>query len=179
MVGSDLHPKDHNSQIFTNTSMLRFHLKQDSVKGLWSDGEKRLHINKCSRTEGGIPGPEKVQWPVLKLNLVGNYRQLNSGRLHKQTGRNPLGGDVCSLMENHDLVPSLQITLRARHILGCLNAIAKSLSRSDEIQSTKWSLHWQVFKYICQKWFTPHVDLFSTSITTNSHCRYLDSRINI
>ena len=44
---SDLHPKDHNIQIFTNASNVGWdaHLEQDSVKGLWSDGEKRLHIN--------------------------------------------------------------------------------------------------------------------------------------
>ena len=42
-----------------------------------------------------------------KPNSLGCYRQLNSSSLHKQTRRNPLGGDVCSPVENHDLVPSL------------------------------------------------------------------------
>ena len=51
------------------------------------------------------------------------------------------------------------ITLRAWHILGCLNVMA-DLSRSNQVQSTEWSLH-PVFKQICQKWFTPHVDLFA------------------
>ena len=32
------------------------------------------------------------------------------------------------------------------------------------MQSTEWSLHPQVFKQICQKWFTPHVDLFATHL---------------
>ena len=31
-------------------------------------------------------------------------------------------------------------------------------------QSTEWSLHPQVFKQICHKWFTPHVDLFATRL---------------
>ena len=38
------------------------------------------------------------------------------------------------------------------------------LSRSNQVQSTEWSLHLQVFKQICQKWFTPHVDLFATHL---------------
>ena len=42
-----------------------------------------------------------------KPNSVGFYRQLDSSSLHKQTRRNPLGSDVCSPVENHDLVPSL------------------------------------------------------------------------
>ena len=57
-----------------------------------------------------------------------------------------------------------QITLKARHIPGCLNVMANILSRSNQVQSTEWSLHPQVFKQICQKWFTPHVDLFATCL---------------
>ena len=57
-----------------------------------------------------------------------------------------------------------QITLKARHIPGCLNVMAGLLSRSNQVQSTEWSLHPQVFKQICQKWFTPHVDLFATHL---------------
>ena len=50
------------------------------------------------------------------------------------------------------------ITLKARHVMTDL------LSRSNQVQSTEWSLHPQVFKQICQKWFTPHVDLFATHL---------------
>ena len=56
-----------------------------------------------------------------------------------------------------------QITLKARHIPGCLNVMA-DLSRLNQVQSTQWSLHPQVFKQICHKWFTPHVDLFATGV---------------
>ena len=49
------------------------------------------------------------------------------------------------------------ITLKARHIRGCLNVMADLLSRSNQVQSTEWSLHLQVFKQICQKWFTSHL----------------------
>ena len=56
------------------------------------------------------------------------------------------------------------ITLKARHIPGCLNVMADLLSMSNQVQSTEWSLHPQVFKQICQKWFTPHIDLFGTHL---------------
>ena len=59
------------------------------------------------------------------------------------------------------------ITLKARHIPGCLNVMADILSRSNQGQSTEWSLHPQVFKQICQMWFTPHVDLFTTHLNHN------------
>ena len=68
--------------------------------------------HKCSRAEGGLSGPSKVQGPVSKPNSVGCYRKLNSSRLNKQTSRNALGGDVRSPVENHDLVPSLQDTFQ-------------------------------------------------------------------
>ena len=51
------------------------------------------------------------------------------------------------------------ITLKARHIPGCLNVMANLLSRSNNVQSTKWSLHPQVFK---QKWCRENLVDFST-----------------
>ena len=57
-----------------------------------------------------------------------------------------------------------QRTLKARHIPGCLNVMADLLSRSNQVQSTEWSLHPQVFEQIFLKWFTPHVDLFVTHL---------------
>ena len=47
MRGADLHPKDHSIQLFTDISNEGWgaHLDQTSTKGLWSDQEKRLHIN--------------------------------------------------------------------------------------------------------------------------------------
>ena len=51
---------------------------------------------------------------MSKPNSVGCYRQLNSSSLHKQARRNPLGGDVCSPVENHDLVPSLQDNIKSQ-----------------------------------------------------------------
>ena len=102
MKGADLHPKDHSIQLFTDASNEGWgaHLQQTSTKGLWSQGKKSTH--KCSRAECSFSSPSKVQGPVSKPDSAGCYGQLNGTSLHKQTRRNPLGGDVCSPVENHD-----------------------------------------------------------------------------
>ena len=40
--------------------------------------------------------------------------QLNSGSLHKQTRRNSLSRDVCSPVEDHDMVPSLSHNIKSQ-----------------------------------------------------------------
>ena len=47
MKGSDLHPKDHSIQLFTDASNEGWgtHLEQSSTQGLWSPQAKGLHIN--------------------------------------------------------------------------------------------------------------------------------------
>ena len=107
MKGPDLHPKDHSIQLFTDASNEGWgaYLDQRSTKGLWSDQEKRLHIN--PRVEGGLTGPSKFQGPVPGPNSSSCNGQLDSGSLHKQTRRNSLSRDVRSPVEDHDLVPPL------------------------------------------------------------------------
>ena len=139
------------------------HLDQKFYKGsVVRSGKKATHI--CPRIEGGLPGPSRLQGPVPESNSVSCNGQLNSGSLHQQQGGTH-SAEMCALLwkittwGHHYL-----ITLKARHVLGCLNVMADLLSRSNQVQSTEWSLHPQVFKQICQKWFTPHVDLFATHL---------------
>ena len=127
---------------------------------LCRQGKKATH--KCSGAEGAFSGPSKVQRPVSGPNSVDCYRQLNSSSIHKQTRRNSV--EMCTLLWNiMTWCHHYQITLKARHIPGCLNVMA-DLSRSNQVQSTEWSLHPQVFKQICHKRFTPHVDVFATRL---------------
>ena len=42
--------------------------------------------------------------------------------------------------------------------------LADLVSRSNQVKSTEWSLHPQMFKQIFLKWLTPHVDLFATRL---------------
>ena len=124
-------------------------------------GKKTTH--KCFRAEDGFPGPSKVQGPVSKPNSVGCYRQLNNSSLHKQGGSH--SAEMCALLwKIMTLCHHYQIALKAKHIPGCLNVMADLLSRSNQVQSTEWSLHPQVFKQICHKWSTPHVNLFATHL---------------
>ena len=58
--GTDLHPKDHSIQLFTDASNKGWgaHLEQSSTKGLWSEQEKRLHINVLELK--AVSGPSSV-----------------------------------------------------------------------------------------------------------------------
>ena len=114
MKGVDLHPKDHSIQLFTDASNEGWgaHLEQTHTKGLVRQGKMATH--KCSRAEGGFSDPSKAQGPVSKPNSASCFRQLHSSGLHKQTRRNPLGGDVRSPVENHYLVPSLQDNIKSQ-----------------------------------------------------------------
>ena len=75
-------------------------------------GKKATH--KRPRIEGGLTGPSKLQGPVPEPNSASSYRQLNSGSLHKQTRRNSLRRDVCSPVEDYDLVPSLSHNIESQ-----------------------------------------------------------------
>ena len=90
--------------------------------------------------------------------------QLNSGSLLKQTRRNSLSGDVHALVENHDMVPSLSHNIESQthsRVPECdgrpsvqvkPSAVNRMVTASAGVQQ------------ICQKWFTPHVDLFATHL---------------
>ena len=75
-------------------------------------GKKATH--KRPRIEGGLPGPSKLQGPLPEPNSASCNGQLNSGSLHKQTRRNSLCRDVCSPVEDHDLVPSLSHNIESQ-----------------------------------------------------------------
>ena len=132
MKGADLHPKDHSIQLFTDASNEGWgaHLDQNSTKGLVRSGKKATHI--CPRIEGGLPGPSRLQGPVPESNSVSCDGQLNSGSLHQQQGGTH-SAEMCALLwkimtwGHHYL-----ITLKARHVLGCLNVMADLLSRSNQ-----------------------------------------------
>ena len=51
-----------------------------------------------------------------------------------------------------------QVTLKARHIPGRLNVIA----RLGQTIQMEWSLHPEVFQAICPQWHQPQVNLFAT-----------------
>ena len=95
---SDLHPKDHNIQMFINAAKVGWgtHLQQDSVKSLWSDWEKKAK-HKCSRTEASIPGPETVQGPVSESDrIVAGYSSTVVPCINKLGGTH--SAEMCALL---------------------------------------------------------------------------------
>ena len=105
----------------------------------------------------------KLQGPVSEPNNASCNGQLNNGSVYKQTRRNSLRRDVCSPMEDHDLVPSLSHNTESQ-THSRVSVMVDLLSRSNQVQSTEWSLSPQVLKQICKNWFTPHIDLFATHL---------------
>ena len=145
MRGADLHLKDHSIQLFTDASNEGWgaHLDQSSIKGLWSEREKRLHINVLELKAVSLALRSFKDQYQNQTVLVATVAYIN-----KQGGTH--SAEMCTLLWkimtwcNH-----CHITLKVRHIPGCLNVMADLLSRSNQVQSTEWSLHPQVFKQIC------------------------------
>ena len=158
MKDADLHPKDHSIQLFTDASNEGWgaHLEQTSTKGLWSGREKRLHINVLELERFKDQCQNQTVLVATDNSTVVAY-------INKQGGTH--SADMCALLwKIMTRCHHYKITLKARHIPGCLNVMADLLSRSNQVQSTEWSLHPQLFKQICHKWFTPHVNLFATRL---------------
>ena len=165
MKGADLHPKDHSIQLFTDASNEGWgaHLDQNSTKGLWSEREKRLHINVLELKAVSLALRDFKDQCQNQTVLVATDNSTVVAYINKQGGTH--SAEMCALLwKIMTWCHHYHITLKARHIPGCLNVMADLLSRSNQVQSTEWSLHPQVFKQICQKWFTPHVDLFATHL---------------
>ena len=100
-------------------------------------GKKVTH--KHPRIEVGRPGPSKLQGPVPEPNSASCNGQLNSGSLLKQTRTH--SAEMCALLWNiMTWCHHYHITLKARHIPGCLNVMADILSRSNQEHSIEWPL---------------------------------------
>ena len=85
-------------------------------------GQKATH--KCSRAEGGFSGPSKAQGPVSNQTvLVATDNPTVVAYINKQGGT--LLAEMCALLWKIMIwCHHYQITLKARHIPGCLNVIA-------------------------------------------------------
>ena len=165
MKGADLHPKDHSIQLFTDASNEGWgaHLDQRSTKGLWSDQGKRLHINVLELKAVSLALLNFKDQSQDQTVLVATDNSTVVAYINKQGGTHSV--ETCTLLwKIMTCCHHYHITLKARHIPGCLNVMADLLSRSNKVQLTEWSLHPHVFEQICQKWFTPYVDLFATHL---------------
>ena len=149
-----------------------------SPPGLYNDCKRSEANGPLQRTQTSpIPGQLADQVPVSGGSPS---EHSGSGRPNPVLGLDNKSGKIRTETYSGVFVRGLRIpsrfgpckthsremaqTPKARHIPGCLNVIANLLSRLNQVQSTEWSLHPQVFKQICLKWFTPHVDLFATHL---------------
>ena len=138
-------------------------LRSKSYKGsVVRSGKKATH--KCPRIEGGLPGPSRLQGPVPEPNSASCDGQLNSGSLHQQTRRNSLSRNVCSPVEDHDLVPSLPQNIESQAHPRVPECDGRPTVQVQSSAVNRMVSAPQLFKQICQKWFTPHVDLFATHL---------------
>ena len=160
--GAELHPEDHSIQLFTDASNEGWgaHLEQTSTDGLWSDG-KRLHINVVELKAVSLALQRFKDQCQNQTVLVAMDTSTVVAYINKQGGTR-FAEMFALLWKIITWCHHYQITLKSRHIPGCLNVMADVLSRSIQVQSTEWSLH--LFKQICHNWFTPHVDLFATHL---------------
>ena len=135
---------------------LRANLHQGSVG-------KRLHINILELKEVSLALQRFKDQCQNQTVLVATDNSTVVAYINKQGGTH--SAEMCALLwKIMTWCHHYKITFKARHIPGCLNVMADLLSKSNQVQSTEWSLHPQVFKQICHKWFTPHVDLFATRL---------------
>ena len=157
--------QDHSILLFTDASNEGWgaHLDQNSTKGLWSDREKRLHINVLELKAVSLALRDFKDQCQNQTVLDATDNSTVVAYINKQGGTH--SAEMCALLwKIMTWCHHYHIILKARHIPGCLNVMADLLSRSNQVQSTEWSLHPQVFQQICQKWLTPHVDLFATHL---------------
>ena len=140
MKGADLHPKDHSIQLFIDASNEGWgaHLDQNSTKGLWSDREKRLHINVLELKAVSLALRDFKDQCQNQTVLVATDNSTVVAYINKQGGTH--SAEMCALLwKIMTWCHHYHITLKARHIPGCLNVMADLLSRSNQVQSTEWS----------------------------------------
>ena len=126
MKGTDLHPKDHSIQLFTDALNEGWgaHLEQTSTKGLWSDGvKKRLHINVLELKAVSLAHQSFKNQCQNQRVLVATDNSTVVAYINKQGGTH--SAEMCALLWKimtwcHHYV----ITLKARHIPGCLNVVS-------------------------------------------------------
>ena len=120
MKGADLHHKDHSIQLFTDASNEGWgaHLDQNSTKGLWSDREKRLHINVLELKVVSLALRDFRDKCQNQTVLVATDNSTVVAYINKQGGTH--SAEICALLWKIMIwCHHYHITLKARHIPGC------------------------------------------------------------
>ena len=164
-IGCPLHPEEHNTLIFTGESNQGWGAHLEKHDSQWHLDRSRKNITyQCPRDKDSVSSPKRLSKQPSRQKNSDSNRQCLCGQLSEQTGGTH-SWDMCLLVW-HILAycNPRNILIRARHIQGCLNVIADSLSRKDKVIQTEWSLHPQMFNLICKVWHKPMVDMFATKM---------------
>ena len=116
MKHADLHPKDHSIQLFTDASNEEWgaHLEQTSTKGLWSEREKRLHINVLELKAVSLAFQRFKDQCQNQTVLVATDNSTVVAYIDKQGGTHL--AKICALLWKIMIwCHHYQITLKARH----------------------------------------------------------------
>ena len=114
MRGADLHPKDHRIQLFTDPSNEGWgaHLDQNSTKGLWSDWEKRLHINILELKAVSLALRSFKDQCQNQTVLVATDNSTVVAYINKQGGTH--SAEMCAPVEDHDMVSPLSHNIKSQ-----------------------------------------------------------------
>ena len=142
------------------------HMGDFQIAGVWTRSERKLHINVL-----------ELRPVILALHhwatvLQGLHVLIATDNTTVEAYINTQGGTHSHLLLRLvvDLflwIQTQDITLRARHIPGCLNVIADRLSQPNQPIMTEWSLHTEVLNLIFRLCGTPVVDMFATVHNTH------------
>ena len=109
------------------------HLDQSFTKGLWSDHEKRLHLNILELKAVSMALRSFKDQCKNQTVLVATDNSTVVAFINKQGGTH--SAEMCALLwKIMTWCHHYHIRLKARHIPGCLNVMANLLSRSNQVQ---------------------------------------------
>ena len=142
------------------------HLADEVASGLWSVEEAELSIN--ARDLLAVERDLLQFHHLISGSTVAIFADSSTAMayLRKQGGtRSPVHNSIAQWILRW--AESLQIVLAPQFILGKNNVLADSLSRTNQVQGSEWTLKWEVFQDLHKKW-PVMIDLFATSL--NHRC---------
>jgi ribonuclease HI len=162
LEGKSFLPWSANHTLQTDASMSGWGacLGTQIVQGIWSDSQKRLHIN-CLEMEAVFLALKKFihvlrgQKVLIRTDNTTVVQYVN-----KQGGtKSP---SLCIQVWNlWQFAIENKVQLKAAHIAGNLNILPDQLSRV-RIRQTEWSLHHSITCQIFALWDSPNIDLFAS-----------------
>ena len=135
-------------------------LDRHIIQGIWSQSEKRLHIN-CLEMKAVHIALQKFMHLIKGQNVLIRSDNITVVQyINKQGGtRSP---PLCYLAWNlWQLALQNKVSLKAAHIAGKLNVLPDQLSRI-KIRPTEWTMHRSIVYKLFQLWGEPNIDLFAS-----------------